>query len=118
VGEFCFRESRARGKYWVVQGAGKVVDNLNLGNFVKKIDDYDVFSEGEIFYRGMSQADYQYLLANGKIRAPLNSPTSSKCCGVGNGNKLDDYLYSSARNCADLENLLDVVVLPPELKTC
>jgi hypothetical protein len=56
--------------------AEKLVDNLNLGNFVKKIGDYDVFTEGEIFYRGMSQADYQYLLTNGKIRAPLNSPTS------------------------------------------
>jgi hypothetical protein len=49
---------------------------LNLGSFVKKIGDYDVFAEGEVFYRGMSQADYQYLLTNGKIRAPLNSPTS------------------------------------------
>lgn len=60
----------------LLNGAGKVVDNLNLGNFVKKIGDYDVFAEGEVFYTGMSQADYQYLLTNGKIRAPLNSPTS------------------------------------------
>jgi hypothetical protein len=55
---------------------GKLVNSLSLGSFEKKIGDYEVFENGEVFYRGMSQADYQYLVTNGKIRAPLNSPTS------------------------------------------
>jgi hypothetical protein len=62
--------------YYYVSSTGKLVNEVNLGTFVKKIGDYDVFAEGEVFYRGMSKADYEYLLANGKIRAPLNSPMS------------------------------------------
>lgn len=31
--------------------------------------------------------------------------------------KPEDYLYSSARNYADLESVIDIVLLPPQLKT-
>ncbi|MBL7883996.1 MAG: transposase, partial [Bacteroidia bacterium] len=31
--------------------------------------------------------------------------------------KPEDYLFSSARNYADLEGVLDVVVIPPQLRT-
>jgi len=60
----------------VAKAGAKLVDNLDLGTFVRKIGDYEVYQKGEVFYRGMSQADYQYLLTNGKIRAPVGIPQS------------------------------------------
>ena len=59
-----------------VNGAGKLVDNLNLGSFVKKIGQYDVYDNGEVFYRAINQADFDHLVSTGKIRAPLDRPNS------------------------------------------
>lgn len=57
-------------------GGEKLVDNLNLGNFVKKIGDYDVFENGEVFYRGMSRADFEILKTSGKLPATSETFTS------------------------------------------
>ena len=58
----------------VAKGGAKVVDNLDLGEFVKKIGDYEVFEGGEVFYRGMTKGDYDYLVANGNLK--ITSGTS------------------------------------------
>jgi len=56
----------------MVSSAEKLVDNLNLGPFVKKIGDYQVYGNGEVFYRAMNQADFDYLVSTGNIRVPLD----------------------------------------------
>lgn len=33
----------------IANKASKLVDNLNLGQFVKKIGDYEVYENGEVF---------------------------------------------------------------------
>ncbi len=60
----------------MVSNARRLVNELDLGKFVKKIGDYEVYEKGEVFFRGMSYEDYVYLVKEGKIRAPLNSPNS------------------------------------------
>jgi hypothetical protein len=47
---------------------------LNLGGFVKRIGDYEVFENGEVFYRGMTKSDYDFLVANKKLQ--VTSSTS------------------------------------------
>ena len=63
----------AQGNYKVLvqgvdTGIAKLVDKLDLGNFVKKIGDYEVFENGEVFYRGISKVDFEYLKLNGKLK--------------------------------------------------
>jgi hypothetical protein len=44
---------------------------LNLGRYVEKIGDYEVYENGEVFYRSMSKEHYETLLSTKKL-----SPTS------------------------------------------
>ena len=39
----------------IANKASKLVDNLDLGQFVNKIGDYEVYDNGEVFYRTMSK---------------------------------------------------------------
>ena len=39
----------------------KLVEKLNLGKFVKRIGDYEVYEKGEVFYRTMSKKHYDEL---------------------------------------------------------
>ena len=56
-------------KAWKINNAGGgLVSKLNLGKYVKKIGDYEVFENGEVFYRGISKADFEYLKLNGKLK--------------------------------------------------
>ena len=48
----------------IANKASKLVDNLDLGQFVKKIGDYEVYENGEVFYRTMSKEHYEELLKN------------------------------------------------------
>ncbi|GHT67203.1 hypothetical protein AGMMS50239_29960 [Bacteroidia bacterium] len=52
-----------------VKGGNK----LNLGKFIKKIGDYEVYEGGEVFYRGMTKSDYEYLLKNNKLQITSNT---------------------------------------------
>ena len=45
----------------------KLVEKLNLGKFIKKIGDYEVYENGEVFYRTMSKEHYDELLITNKI---------------------------------------------------
>jgi hypothetical protein len=56
----------------VLNGAGK----LNLGNFVKKIGDYEVFDNGEVFFRTISKEHYDELLLNKKLLGTGECTTS------------------------------------------
>lgn len=47
-----------------------------------------------------------------KLNYIHNNPVEDKIV-----TKPEDYLYSSARNYADLESVLDVVIIPPQLRT-
>ena len=50
--------------------------NLNLGKFVKKIGDYEVYEGGEVFYRTMSKEHYDLLLSTKKLSATGETFTS------------------------------------------
>ena len=54
----------------------KLVEKLNLGKFVKKIGDYEVYEKGEVFYRTMSKEHYDELLRTNKMRATGETTTS------------------------------------------
>ena len=54
----------------------KLVEKLNLGKFIKKIGDYEVYENGEVFYRTMSKEHYDELLRTNKIRATGETTTS------------------------------------------
>ena len=56
----------------IAKGAGK----LDLGKFVKKIGDYEVFEGGEVFYRTMSKEHYEALLNTKKLSATSETFTS------------------------------------------
>ena len=45
-------------------------------NFVKKIGDYEVYENGEVFYRTMSKEHYDELLKTNKMRATGETTTS------------------------------------------
>ena len=76
-----------------VVGAGsKLVDDLNLGKFVHKIGDYQVFKNGEVFYRGMLKSDFEMLKSTGKLPATsetFTSPTLEYIKTVGYGTEAD-----------------------------
>ena len=54
----------------------KLVEKLNLGKFIKKIGDYEVYENGEVFYRTMSKEHYDELLRTNKMRATGETTTS------------------------------------------
>ena len=64
----------------------KLVKNLNLGKFVKKIGDYEVYKNGEVFYRAMTKTDLETLKSTGKLTASsetFTSPTLSYIKNIG-----------------------------------
>jgi putative hemolysin len=64
----------------------KLVEKLNLGKFVKKIGDYEVYEKGEVFYRTMTKTDLETLKSTGKLTASsetFTSPTLSYIKNVG-----------------------------------
>ena len=53
-----------------------LVDKLSLGKFVKKIGDYEIYENGEVFYRTMSKEHYDELLKTNKILGTGECTTS------------------------------------------
>ncbi len=43
-------------------GISKSVSNLDLGSFINKVGDYEVYTNGEVFYRAMSVKHYNRML--------------------------------------------------------
>ncbi|GAA5042335.1 hypothetical protein GCM10011506_44290 [Marivirga lumbricoides] len=67
-----------RGSYeeWVLKAEGEVAKRgrqLTLGKFEKKIGDYEVYEQGEVFFRGMTDSDFEYLIANNKLKVTSNT---------------------------------------------
>jgi len=54
----------------------KLVEKLNLGKFIKKIGDYEVYENGEVFYRAMTKTDLETLKSTGKLAASSETFTS------------------------------------------
>ena len=54
----------------------KLVDKLDLGQFVKKIGDYEVYENGEVFYRTMSKEHYEELLKTNRMLGTGETTTS------------------------------------------
>ena len=54
----------------------KLVEKLNLGKFIKKIGDYEVYENGEVFYRAMTKTDLETLKSTGKLTASSETFTS------------------------------------------
>lgn len=53
---------------------------VTTGTFVKKIGDFEVFTNGEVFYRTMTKAHYDAIVAGNKLTASaetFTSPTQS-----------------------------------------
>jgi hypothetical protein len=68
----------------------KFVDKLKLGKFIKKIGDYEVYENGEVFYRGMSSEAFNTLKQTGKLvpsSETFTSPTLNYVKAVGYGDK-------------------------------
>jgi hypothetical protein len=55
---------------------GESLVKINLGNFIKKIGDYEVYEGGEVFYRTMSKEHYEILLSTKKLSATGETFTS------------------------------------------
>ena len=60
----------------IANKASKLVDNLDLGQFVKKIGDYEVYENGEVFYRTMSKEHYEELLKTNRMLGTGETTTS------------------------------------------
>ena len=60
----------------IANKASKLVDNLDLGQFVNKIGDYEVYENGEVFYRTMSKEHYEELLKTGRMIGTGETTTS------------------------------------------
>lgn len=55
---------------------------ITQGAFMKKIGDFDVYANGEIFFRTMTKVEYDNLVLTKKIKASVEtftSPTQSFC---------------------------------------
>jgi hypothetical protein len=76
IGGSIYTGARVKVPEEVATAGGKLVEYLNLGKFVNKIGDYEVFENGEVFYRGMSQADFEVLKSTGKLPATSETFTS------------------------------------------
>lgn len=60
----------------IANKASKLVDNLDLGQFVKKIGDYEVYENGEVFYRTMSKEHYEELQKTNRMLGTGETTTS------------------------------------------
>lgn len=60
----------------IANNASKLVDNLDLGKFIKKIGDYEVYENGEVFYRTMSKEHYDELVKTNKMLGTGETTTS------------------------------------------
>ena len=60
----------------IANKASKLVDNLDLGQFVNKIGDYEVYENDEVFYRTMSKEHYEELLKTGRMIGTGETTTS------------------------------------------
>ncbi|MEX1191659.1 MAG: hypothetical protein WEA99_06760, partial [Brumimicrobium sp.] len=69
----------------VVSEAGKLVENLSLGSFVKKIGDYEVYNNGEVFYRAISKDHYDVLIQTNRM------PGTGECTTSPNQAFSEDY---------------------------
>jgi hypothetical protein len=56
--------------------ANVFAQKVTTGTFVKKIGDYETFTNGEVFYRTISKADYDALVATKKLNATSETFTS------------------------------------------
>lgn len=68
---------------------------------------YKIWQDG---YHAIDTTSHKFIYQ--KLNYIHNNPVEDKIV-----TKPEDYLYSSARNYADLENVLDVVVIPHQLRT-
>jgi hypothetical protein len=85
------------------------VGKLNLGKFLKKIGDYEVYEGGEVFYRGMSNADFELLKNTGKIpytSETFTSPTLEYIKAVGYGN--DGVIVKIQTKQGTLNKLIEI----------
>ena len=73
---FELRQVRAVKSVAVPKVVSKLVEKLNLGKFVKKIGDYQVYEKGEVFYRAMTKTDLETLKSTGKLTASSETFTS------------------------------------------
>ena len=83
---FELRQVRAVKSVAVPKVVSKLVEKLNLGKFVKKIGDNQVYEKGEVFYRAMTKTDLETLKSTGKLTASsetFTSPTLSYIKNVG-----------------------------------
>ena len=69
----------------LANAGSKLVDNLNLGNFSSKIGDYDVFDNGEVFYRAISKEHYDELIQTNRM------PGTGECTTSPNQAFSEDY---------------------------
>jgi len=72
-----------------------------------KEQEYKVWQDG---YHAIDTWSNKFIYQ--KLNYIHNNPVEDKIV-----EKPEDYLFSSARNYADLEGVLDVVVIPPQLRT-
>ncbi len=86
---------------WLLDIFSKACEHL------KKEQDYKVWQDG-YHAKELFSNDFIYQKLNYIHQNPVEA---------GIVMKPEEYLYSSARNYADLENLLDVVVIDPQLRT-
>jgi hypothetical protein len=82
-------------------------NGLNLGKFVKKIGDYEVYEGGEIFYRTMHKEDYEVLLSTKKLSSTgetFTSPTQLY------SEKYKGYLVKISAKHGTIDNLRSIGV--------
>lgn len=67
----------------------KYETNLDLGNFVSKWADYEIYKNGEVFYRGMREESFELLCLNCVLEGRsemFTSPTLEYIEAIGYGN--------------------------------
>lgn len=84
-----------------------LVQFKEAGLGAKKEQHYKIWQDG---YHAIDTWSHQFIYQ--KLNYIHNNPVEDKTVV-----KPEDYLYSSARNYADMEGLLDVVIIPSEVKS-
>lgn len=91
----------------------EAVKTLRLGKFLKKIGDYEVYENGEVFYRGMKKADYDLLLKNKKLvgtSETFTSPTIEYVKAGGYGSGADEVIVKFQMKPGTLKKLESIGV--------
>ena len=80
---------------------------MNAGQNYKKEQAFKIWQDG---YHAVDTWSNKFIYQ--KLNYIHNNPVADKIV-----TNPEEYLYSSARNYADMEGLIDVVVIPPQLRT-